>query len=148
MSKLFPTLLVLSTILVPSIVLSNNGTCTNSGTGTNSCTDTKLELVPKSVPMVPMVPKGPLDASKLIKGAHYLSLKCNLHKDLLDQVRVKHGMDPVWWGVNYHAHTFFLHRNSETSNWGLFVGFNNGKVCVVSTGDAEALVIKDSGVLH
>ena len=142
MHKLFLSILVLGTVLVPSIVLSNNGTSTNKGTGT------RLELVPRQVPMVPMVPKGPLDASKLVKGAHYLSLKCNLHKDLLNQVRVKHGMEPIWWGVNDHAHTFFLHRNPATSNWGLFVGFSSGKVCVVSTGDDQALVVKDSGMLH
>ena len=148
MNKLFLTLLVLGTTLVPNIVLSNNGTCTNSGTGTNSCTDTKLELVPKKVPMVPKVPKGPLDASKLVKGAHYLSIDCDLPEDMLDRVKHTHRMVPMWWGNSHNNHTFLFHRNERTGNWGLFIAFKSGPVCLASTGLREEFVVKNGGVLH
>ena len=148
MNKLFLTLLVLGTTLVPNIVLSNNGTCTNSGTGTNSCTDTKLELVPKRVPMVPKVPKGPLDASKLVKGAHYLSLDCSISDTMLNDIKHRYGMTPVWWGMNEHDHTYFVHRNPKNDNWVMLAAFKSGRICAVGTGETGALVNTKSGVLH
>jgi hypothetical protein len=142
MHKLFLSILVLGTVLVPSIVLSNNGTSTNKGTGT------RLELVPRQVPMVPMVPKGPLDASKLVKGAHYISLDCNLSKDILHQIKYRYGMTPVWWGMNEHDHTYFIHRNPKNDNWIMLAAFKSGSICSVGTGPTGALVDEKAGMLH
>ena len=98
--------------------------------------------------MVPKVPKGPLDASKLVKGAHYLSIDCDLPEDMMDRVKHTHRMVPMWWGSSHNNHTFLIHRNERTGNWGLFIAFKSGPVCLASTGLGEELVVKNGGVLH
>ncbi len=130
------TILVLGTILVPNIILASNGT------------STKLELVPKVVPMVPNVPKGPVARKDALAGHPYLTLECGLPKNMQEKLRRVHHMEPVWWGESHHKHMFFLHHNTKNSNWGLFVAFSSGEFCTVSTGTGEALVIRKKGVIH
>ena len=133
---------VLLSTLVPTIVLSKE--CTR----TNSSTDTKLELVPKLVPMVPKVPSRPLEKKELIKGKRYLSLNCDVPKDIRDQIRNRYKMTPVWWGLNDHDHTYLVHRNPKTNNWVMFAAFKSGAICVVGTGPTGALVDVKSGEIH
>ena len=125
-------ILVLGSILVPNILYS-------SSIGT----DTKLKLVPRQVPMVPMVPRGrELSSVELIPGAHYLSLDCKLPEDILSKVKYDHGLKPLWWGQGHHGVTFMLYRNDAEDNWSLFMSQRNGSLCAVSTGDMQQLFIE------
>ena len=133
---------VLLSTLVPTIVLSKE--CTR----TNSSTDTKLELVPKLVPMVPKVPSRPLEKKELVKGKRYLSLHCDVPKDIQEQLRKKYKMVPVWWGVNEYDNTYLVHRNPETNGWAMFAAFKSGAICYVGTGPTGALVDVKSGAIH
>ena len=142
MKKIFILVPVLLSTLVPTIVLSKE--CTR----TNSSTDTKLELVPKLVPMVPKVPSRPLEKKELVKGKRYLSLHCDVPKDIQEQLRKKYKMVPVWWGVNEYDNTYLVHRNPETNNWAMFAAFKSGAICYVGTGPTGALVDVKSGEIH
>ncbi len=142
MKKIFILVPVLLSTLVPTIVLSKE--CTR----TNSSTDTKLELVPKLVPMVPKVPSRPLEKKELVKGKRYLSLHCDVPKDIQEQLRKKYKMVPVWWGVNEYENTYLVHRNPETNGWAMFAAFKSGAICYVGTGPTGALVDVKSGEIH
>ncbi len=142
MKKIFILVPVLLSTLVPNIVLSKE--CTR----TNSSTETKLELVPNRVPMVPKVPSRPLERKELVKGKRYLSLDCDVPANIRDEIRDKYKMTPVWWGLNDHDNTYLVHRNPKTNNWVMFAAFKSGAICVVGTGPESNLVVKSSGTVH
>ena len=142
MKKIFILVPVLLSTLVPNIVLSKE--CTR----TNSSTETKLELVPNRVPMVPKVPSRPLERKELVKGTRYLSLDCNVPAGIRDEIRDKYKMTPVWWGLNDHDNTYLVHRNPKTNNWVMFAAFKSGAICYVGTGPTGALVDVESGKVH
>ena len=142
MKKIFILVPVLLSTLVPNIVLSKE--CTR----TNSSTETKLDLVPNRVPMVPKVPSRPLERKELVKGKRYLSLHCDVPADIQDQLRRKYKMIPVWWGVNEYDNTYLVHRNAKTNSWAMFAAFKSGAICYVGTGPTGALVDVESGEVH
>ena len=135
MKKIFILVPVLLSTLVPNIVLSKE--CTR----TNSSTETKLELVPNRVPMVPKVPSRPLERKELVKGKRYLSLDCDVPANIRDEIRDKYKMTPVWWGLNDHDNTYLVHRNPKTNNWVMFAAFKSGAICVMGTGPTSATMV-------